>query len=180
MSQPVKDEELNLFFDEELDAADAQRVATEVQASAEAQAELQKMGALRKAMEDSASDWAKQVDTEALFAGVQEGLQEAKNQPGLRVIKGGNERSKAGAGFAVGLAAAAAVALAVFAWPKSDQGPSPQIAPPAPVQAAIASRGTEVVEVDFGQNTGTVFAIEGAVGQPLAVVWITEDEVGFP
>jgi hypothetical protein len=69
----------------------------------------------------------------------------------------------------VGLAAAAAVFLAVMG------GPSQRTATPTPI-----ARGTEVLKVDFGPNTGTIFEVEGGAGQPLAVVWIDEEEVGLP
>ena len=35
--------------------------------------------------------------------------------------------------------------------------------------------GSEVVEVDFGENAGTVFEVEGEAGEPIAVVWIADD-----
>lgn len=38
-----------------------------------------------------------------------------------------------------------------------------------------APHGTEVEEVDFGENTGTVFAVEGEAGEPIAVVWINDE-----
>jgi hypothetical protein len=41
-------------------------------------------------------------------------------------------------------------------------------------------RGSEVVKVDFGSNTGTIFEVEGGAGESLAVVWIDEEEVAIP
>ena len=40
--------------------------------------------------------------------------------------------------------------------------------------------GTEVLEVDFGVNTGTIFNVEGGAGESLAVIWIDDEEVGMP
>jgi hypothetical protein len=40
-----------------------------------------------------------------------------------------------------------------------------------------APHGTSVEEVDFGDNVGTVFEVEGEAGEPIAVVWIMEDEM---
>ncbi|MEM7448615.1 MAG: hypothetical protein AAF355_10270 [Myxococcota bacterium] len=37
------------------------------------------------------------------------------------------------------------------------------------------SAGSEVLEVDFGDHSGTVFSVEGTRGESLAVVWIAED-----
>jgi hypothetical protein len=42
------------------------------------------------------------------------------------------------------------------------------------------TRGSEVLEVDFGEYAGTVFKVEGAAGQPLSVVWISDEEVAIP
>lgn len=36
-------------------------------------------------------------------------------------------------------------------------------------------QGSEVEEVDFGGNTGTVFAVQGEAGEPIAVVWINDE-----
>ena len=40
-----------------------------------------------------------------------------------------------------------------------------------------APQGSEVEEVDFGDNVGTVFEVEGEAGEPIAVVWIMDDEM---
>lgn len=50
-----------------------------------------------------------------------------------------------------------------------------------PIEVAAAHHGTAhngsaVEEYDFGPNTGTIFQVEGELGQPIAVVWIDEDE----
>ena len=38
-----------------------------------------------------------------------------------------------------------------------------------------APPGSEVEVVDFGSNTGTVFAVKGEAGEPLAVVWLSDE-----
>lgn len=56
---------------------------------------------------------------------------------------------------------------------------NPAIAPAGNIAEAtdiVATRGSEVVAFDFGINTGTIFHVEGEEGQPLAVVWIDEEE----
>jgi len=109
--------------------------------------------------------------------------------PALRALPGGRQddapagRAPAprspgpsrGAVVAAGLAMAAAVALAILATP--DRGlPGP--GDPAPVAVGEAGfAGTHVLEVDFGENTGTVFEVEGERGEPLAVVvWIDDPD----
>jgi hypothetical protein len=88
--------------------------------------------------------------------------------PVLRVVPGGRERRIWGA-VATGFAAAAAIFLAVMAWP-AEQAPN----------GRPMARGTEVLEVDFGSNAGTIFNVEGGAGESLAVVWIDDEEVGLP
>lgn len=95
---------------------------------------------------------------------------------------------------AAGLAAATAVALVVSqsgtpsggdqrSAPGGDETaklPEPPPArdnsdiPPPPPPVALAS--SEVVQVDFGDNTGTVFEIALAEGVSTPVVWINDEE----
>lgn len=72
--------------------------------------------------------------------------------------------------MATGLAAAAAILLAVLAWPGEQ----------SPTEMAGVTRGSEVLKVDFGEYAGTVFMVEGGAGQPLSVVWISDEEVAIP
>ena len=186
MTQPIHDEKLQQYFDGELNADEAAELKKQIASSRDSIDSLKQLEAFSKAMSDSASDWAEQVDSSAMFAAIENRIENetgASNdassmKPGLRVIRGGGQRRKV-PDLAIGFAAAAALCLAVLAWPKSQ----PNLAPPQGVEVAStssSSRGTEIEEVDFGDNTGTVFAVEGAGGQLLAVVWISEDEVGLP
>ena len=84
------------------------------------------------------------------------------------MVPGGREKRIWG-GVATGFAAAAAIFLAVISAPSDPN-----------VTSIDEARGTEVVEVDFGENSGTVFNVEGGAGQPLAVVWIDDEGVGMP
>ena len=44
-------------------------------------------------------------------------------------------------------------------------------------EVIVASHlGTEVEEVDFGSNIGTVFQVPGEQDVPVAVVWISDEE----
>jgi hypothetical protein len=82
-----------------------------------------------------------------------------------------------------GLALAAAAALALVLKPAATdetEGPSARrpdrgnIGHP-PLMVAEKSNASEVVQVDFGSNTGTVFEIALADGASTPVVWINED-----
>jgi hypothetical protein len=48
----------------------------------------------------------------------------------------------------------------------------PEIAPP-PTAAEEVAR-TEVLEVDFGDNSGAIFSVEGEDGERYAVVWLAD------
>ncbi len=166
----VDNEQLQRLFDGELSTQEAAEVQRELESSPQATTELQQLAQIRSAMQEAATEWASQVDSDALFGSIERELDRAQSAPALKVISGGGaKRVYQGLGF--GLAAAAAILLAVFTWPESGS-----IRPDAP--AVAVTRGSEVLEVDFGTNTGTVFEVKGAVGQPLAVVWI-DDEVSL-
>ena len=128
-------------------------------------------------MKHVSTDWAGKIDSVALFARIEAEIsapvlsieQPRQEPPALRVVPGGRERRLWGA-VATGFAAAAVVFLAVMAWPESASPPDGQ----------YRTRGSEVLEIDFGSNTGTIFEVEGGAGQSLAMVWIDDEEVGLP
>ncbi|MCB9659841.1 MAG: hypothetical protein R3B40_13690 [Polyangiales bacterium] len=84
------------------------------------------------------------------------------------------------------LAAAAVAALALRPEPTGRPAPVAEvIAPEAPApmvvedepEVIVASHhGTEVEEIDFGANMGTVFQVPGERNVPVAVVWISDEE----
>ena len=138
-------------------------------------AEVREWEQLRHAMKSVSADWAGALDSDALFARIESEIsapvvpieQPRQELPALRVVPGGRERRVWG-GVATGFAAAAAIFLAVMAWPESHLDPVP------------IARGSEVLEADFGSSTGTIFEVEGGAGETLAVVWIDDEEVGLP
>ena len=174
----TEEERLQMFFDGELPSEEEAAVRQSLESSEELATELEQWGQLRESMQRISSEWAEGVDSEALFARIESELEAPAARPSittsampsapppLRVVPGGRERKVWGA-MAGGLAAAAAMLLAVFAWPAE------------PNRTEIA-RGSEVVQVDVGEYAGTVFMVEGGAGQPLSVVWISDEEVGVP
>lgn len=188
MERPdTTDEQLLLLFDGELAPEEEAAVRRRLEGSARGAADLRAWGKLRTALRSTSADWAGSLDSDALFARIEaeiaasaqpaEPLQPAvgseaslKARPApLRVVPGRRER-RIWTAVATGFAAAAAVALAVLSWPSGPQSP----------QQVSAVRGSEVVKVDFGSNTGTIFEVEGGAGESLAVVWIDEEEVAIP
>ena len=175
MESAKADEKLQMFFDGELSPEEEAELRRELEGSSENMAELRQWEQMREAMHGAAAEWTAKLDSDALFARIEAEVSapelpsEVERAPvELRVVPGGRERRIWG-GLATGFAAAAAIFLAVLAWPE-EPGTTP-------LQMA---RGTEVVAVDFGANAGTVFEVEGGAGQPLAVIWIDDEEMGMP
>lgn len=175
-SAKTEDEKLQMFFDGELAPEEEAALRHSLEGSPEGAAQLREWEQLRKAMKSVSTDWAGEIDSDALFARIESEISapvipidRPARQPALPAVPGGRERRVWGAA-AMGFAAAAAIFLAVVAWPEG----APHNGTPSVV------RGSEVLEVDFGSNTGTIFEVEGSAGVSLAVVWIDDEEVGLP
>jgi anti-sigma factor RsiW len=127
----TEDEKLQMFFDGELAPEEEAAVRRSLEGSAEGAAQLRDWEQLRKAMKSVSADWAGELDSDALFARIESEIsapvvpigQSRQEQPALRVVPGGRERRVWG-GVATGFAAAAAIFLAVMAWPESTSAPT--------------------------------------------------------
>jgi anti-sigma factor RsiW len=171
-SANTEDDKLQMFFDGELTPEEEAAVRRDLESSAEGAAQLQEWKRIREAMKGVSKEWTGALDSDALFARIEADIARPEAPvvapPVLRVVPGSRERRVWGA-VATGLAAAAAILLAVIARPGEQM--------PTHVEMA---RGTEVLEVDFGANTGTIFNVEGGAGESLAVIWIDDEQVGMP
>jgi hypothetical protein len=178
MTTRIEDDRLQQYFDGELPEAEADEVRRTLDASEEEQARLEQLERLRGLVRLAAEEAAREIPTDALFSRIEAGV--AKDQwsrSRMRVVTGIRQRRRRTAGVvAVALAAAA---LLAFLWPRQT---GPEIAGNGTderVPLFVVDEhppGTEVVDVDFGANTGTVFAVEGDGGEPVAVVWISEEK----
>jgi anti-sigma factor RsiW len=175
-SAKTENEKLQMFFDGELAPEEEAAVRRSLEGSPEGLAQLREWEQLREAMKSVSKDWAGEIDSDSLFARIEADIsarvvpieQPKQEPPALRVVPGSRERRVWG-GVATGFAAAAAIFLAVMAWPTEPT-----------VDSVPVARGSEVLEIDFGSNTGTIFEVEGGAGESLAVVWIDDEEVGLP
>ncbi len=180
-------QKLQSYLDGELSGEESDAVERILAESDEANAVLMGLDRVGDFVRIHAKNVADEVDFDAMFREIEPRLVE--EHPRLRLIEGAKQRQRTG--FAVGavIAIAAAVTL-FFAWrsaPSEDEiaqhpmdthremvaqetiieeHPPVHINPPS---------GSEVEDVDFGENTGTVFQVAGEEGQPLAVVWIDEE-----
>jgi hypothetical protein len=89
----------------------------------------------------------------------------------------------------VALAAAAVLALALrpdegsppapiaeVVVPSAPEADGPLVVDDEPEVIVATHHGTEVEEIDFGSNMGTVFQVPGERDVPVAVVWISDEE----
>ena len=157
-------------------------------------AELATLGRLHDLVNLAAEASAADLDGDGMFSEISEGIAQ---DGGLRVIRGGGEdagpRPKGVETWKVAfpLAAVAIAAAVLFALigpgTQNDDSVADNVADGSEILVDIddehsealvmveAPHGSEVEEVDFGDNTGTVFAVEGEAGEPIAVVWITDE-----
>ncbi len=185
----LEEEKLQQYFDGELPESEAERVRRAIDESEEARAGLQRLERLRSLIALAAEDSASDVPSDDLFAKIRAGIAPTRHAP-FRVIEGEAKRQppartegwKVGLAAGMGLAVAAAVLLFVLATESEppvaetpEQGePTVEVRELA-VTTLEAPQGSEVEEVDFGSNIGTVFEVEGDAGEPIAVVWINDE-----
>ena len=187
----LEDEKLQRYFDDELTEGESKVVRRDVAASAMEQARLGQLERLGGLLRDHAEATSEELDADALFAGISKGIAEEPN-PRLRVIEGARQKRRTGYALGAVVAIAAAVALVLLLRPPPEET-DPGVAETHPFDTrhevlventteiqVHAPAGSEVENVDFGGNIGTVFQVPGEQGQPLAVVWIDESLGGEP
>lgn len=195
MTAPNQDDILQQYFDGELSAEDAAGVRRELAEDEELSQRLAGLERLGELMRVGAEEASEDLDSDALFSRIEAALEEdvvdddpmfpTQKPPGLRVVRGGQKATppapprRVWTGIVGGaLAAAAAVALLLLIPSEPghqvatgpDDGEEPVEIEPPP--------GSEIVEVDFGYNTGAIFAVEDPdEGARYAVVWISDEKV---
>lgn len=167
------------YFDGETSAEESRQAEASLEVSEDARAMLAGLERQRALFGATGDSWRASLDagaSDALFARIEAAIDADVAvkpaaplpvvKPGLRLIPGGLNRTLAAA--TVVLAAAAALAFWVIG----------SVEQPGNVPAIAAHlRGSEVIAVDFGQNAGTTFHVEGTAGEELAVVWISDQVV---
>lgn len=171
MSAPLNEEMLHRYMDGDLDAEGARSVEAQLEQNAEYRTMVERLRATQKLMRQESTTWAASVDSDALFARIQEDVKKRANAKSAQVIPFPKPVRWA-------MAIAAAVAIAFYAR-RTEHTPPAQVTNISKVakvaQPSPAPMGTEVVRVDFGGRAGSVFSVPGEVGS-VAVVWI-EDEI---
>ena len=190
-----------MHFDGELSPAEAASVQRHLASCGECGRRLSSLHKLREMIAMSAEQVASEVDFDAMFGRVEQGTKAAPAPSLLDRLQlwvtESLEHNPMKVWAPVGGFAVAAAAL-VFVLTRPGVEPEPGIArngiieegrepKRAPVAIATApetksapdeqvgANASEVVQVDFGSNTGTVFEIALADGASTPVVWINED-----
>src|SRR4051812_38383214 len=183
MADHVQEELLQQYFDGELAPASAADISRHLEQCDPCADRHRALFALHEAIGRAAEDSAKDVDFEALFARIEQGVRE-QPAPGLGERtqvwwrEQLDQRSRRMWMPAAGAIAAAAVGLLLVgrALPTGVQG----VSEPAPAPAETAATeppnsSSEVVQVDFGEGTGTVYEVALDDGNSTPVVWINDE-----
>jgi anti-sigma factor RsiW len=175
----LDDDTLQRYYDGELPVKQAQAVQKLVEHSPEAQRRLRELSRLGDLVRMAAVEAASSLDANALFSRIEAGIGEQKRLgfgEHLRVISAEWREHRRGMLVPMlGAAAAAAAALAIVLVPRHAEEPGVGSRPVTPDLGGLVAHGTRVENVDFGNNTGTVFEIDNE-GVAAAVVWIADDE----
>ncbi|MEZ4254809.1 MAG: hypothetical protein R3A78_03705 [Polyangiales bacterium] len=188
MARELDDETLNQYFDGELPPEKRDLVRVVLDASEEERRHLARLERTRDFVRMAAEDQTVDLDSDALFAAISKGVKEQADAgygEGFRVIEGGGrgdaardsvrpvERWKISVPVGIALAVAAA-AMLTFAVRRAPEQTTTDVRPTTSTEIE-GPIGSEVEQVDFGSNTGTVFAVKGASGEPVAVVWLSDE-----
>ena len=168
MSRAPTDRELMLFFDSELDPSRAKEVEAHVAANPRARAILAALRQETDLLASAALDQASRADT--IADDVMAAIEREPARPSIAPVRQ-LRRSRSVLIAGAFLAAAAAVALAVFLPHKM-----PQDARATLVAEDPGFVGAVIEIVDFGARPGTIFYVPSEDESATAVVWLTEDD----
>lgn len=198
MVTPEQHEMLQRYLDGDLSEAEQSALEGQLAQDQSLSGELAALRRLHAMIVESGEFQAAQLDSEAMFARIsaavapvetEQAASAEKPAPSFweRLMHGGLWAPAGGA-----LAVAAALLLTIYLpmdntkldneRPKTEldtPAPSTPAAPQVEAPAAPAARppvNSEVVQVDFGNNAGTVFEIALADGAVAPVVWINDEE----
>lgn len=186
-AQPqLDDETLQRLLDGDLNAREAKQARDVLSRSTADAARYRQFERLHQLVQRGADDMVGELDADAMFRNIETGI--AKNRPGLFEQLGAwlsefiEHRAQVWMPMAGAGVVAAAVLLTVYA--PGSTGEELAVVPGGNVPAAVvpnsdaATPNSEVVQVDFGTNSGTVFEIALAGGKSTPVVWINDDSGG--
>lgn len=192
--QHLADDLLQRFADGDLSAAHAASASQHLEHCAQCTQAHARLQALHRVIAVAADHSAEGVDFEALYRRIERGTREAP-EPGFleRLSLWWRELVEHQPGRLLVPAGAFAIVVAVLVSTRTTDPKPKEIlvhkdtTATQPAQApdtvedtenalAMASAGSEVVQVDFGDGTGTVYEIALADGVSTPVVWINDEQ----
>lgn len=186
-AQPqLDDETLQRLLDGDLNAREAKQARDVLSRSTSDAARYRQFERLHELVQRGADDRVGDLDSDAMFRNIEAGI--AKNRPGMFEQLGAwlsefiEHRTQVWMPMAGAGVVAAAVLLTVYA--PGSAGDELVVVPGGNVPATVVpsadavTPNSEVVQVDFGTNSGTVFEIALAGGKSTPVVWINDDSGG--
>lgn len=172
-------EHLQRSHDGELTSAEAAAVHSHVAGCAQCQSDLDSLTRMSEFVRATVqADAAQPADAE--FARLFENIERAISAPVITLPKPAPKKSRFLQRAAPALGAVALAAAAMLMVYRQDT-PNPSRDTDDDGYEAATSNGdspgrSEVVDVDFGPNAGTVFDISLADGSSIPVVWINDDD----
>jgi hypothetical protein len=189
----LEDELLQRHFDGDLRAGPAAEVDRHLRGCVHCNERHRALGALHRMVEMAAENSAQGVDFDALYGRIERGIQQQRT-PGLgeRLAVWWRDLAEQRPGqiwVPAAAALAAAIVLVVVVQDEPAVPPAPRASTQTPAQesardelqpasapgAGAAAVNSEIVQVDFGSNPGTVYEIALANGMSTPVVWINDD-----
>ncbi len=194
----LTEEVLQQLHDGEL-GADQDAARQHVQGCAECRKQLEQLEKLHDLINLAAEDMSSEVDFDALYGRITEGVSDRGQAAGQVVsLQSWRERFRtSGAHVWLPMAVAAAVVIGVIAEiaspgggddePQADRrrakktimvaapGKTAQLPGLAPPSEQPEPPNSEISQVDFGESNGTVFEIALADGISTPVVWINDE-----
>jgi anti-sigma factor RsiW len=180
----VEEELLQRYFDGELAAPRAEEIARHLESCPRCAERRRSLAELHRAIAMAATERGQGLDSEALFARIEQGVRErpapsAVERLSTRWRDFPEQRLRQIWVPAAGtLAAAAALLLFLRGTPQQvPEGaePSRQNAGQDATATRTSIPNSEVEQVDFGGKAGTVFEVAVAEGISTSVVWINDD-----
>ena len=175
-------EQLERYFDGELTPDEPTDLRVHLASCAECSAQQAALARLRTLIAMTSEDAVQQLDSERMFAAIERGIAQdvpstapaivdAPARPRL-AAKPSHPRLRrlSNAVPVLGAFALAAAAMLMVYRPDGSQTDGNEDTYEAP------EGHSEVVEVDFGSNAGTVFDIALSDGSSIPVVWIDDDD----
>lgn len=180
----LEDELLQRYFDGELSNGSAVEVNQHLESCETCRNRHRSLEKLHTYINMAVEEAAEDVDFDALFGRIESGLEESRQRGKVVSIKAWLESSRLRRPLVLAPVAIAAAAVLFFI---NQLVPTEEVARDSKGRKrsnrtvlvdsrnSQQQRNSEIVQVDFGANTGTVFEIALAEGASTPVVWINDE-----